>query len=91
MDAITLIGACSVLAAGLAIGIGVIGSALGEGHAAASALNAMAQQPDEANHLRSTLFVAMAMVETSALYALLIAFLLLYANPFWEYVTKELG
>ena len=89
MDAITLIGACSVLAAGIAIGVGVIGSALGEGNAAASALNAMAQQPDESNHLRSTLFVAMAMVETSALYALLIAFLLLYANPFWNYVINQ--
>ena len=37
----------------------------------------------------STLFVSMAMVETSALYALLISFLILYANPFWNYVIAQ--
>ncbi|MBO7333109.1 MAG: ATP synthase F0 subunit C [Alphaproteobacteria bacterium] len=89
MDAITLVGAMSVLSAGLCIGIGCLGSAFGEGNAAASALQAMAQQPDEANRIRSTLFVSMAMVETSALYALLISFLILYANPFWNYVIAQ--
>lgn len=88
MDAISLIGACSILSAGLCMGIGSMGSALGEGNAAASALHAMAQQPDEASRIRSTLFVSMAMVETSALYSLLIAFLTLYANPFWNYAVE---
>ena len=46
MDAISLIGAFSVLGACLCMGIGSIGSAMGEGHVAASALQAMAQQPD---------------------------------------------
>ena len=89
MDSYALIGAVSVLGACLCIGIGSIGSALGEGNAAAAALTAMAQQPDEANRIRSTMFVSLAMIETTALYALLIAFLTLYANPFWNYAINQ--
>ncbi|MDO4161921.1 MAG: ATP synthase F0 subunit C [Pseudomonadota bacterium] len=89
MDAVSLIGAFSVLGACLCMGIGSIGSAVGEGNVAASALQAMAQQPDEASRIRSTMFVAIAMVETTALYALLIAFLVLYANPFWNYAVAQ--
>lgn len=88
MDAVSLIGAFSVLAAGLCMGIGSMGSAIGEGNAVAAALHAMAQQPDESSRIRSTLFVSMAMLETTALYALLIAFLTFYANPFWNYAIS---
>ena len=91
MEAITLIGALSALGTGLCMGIGSMGSAIGEGNVAASALQAMAQQPDEANRVRSTMFVAIAMVETTALYALLIAFLLLYANPFWNFAVSTVS
>lgn len=89
MDSYTIIGAVSVLGACLCMGIGSIGSALGEGQAAAAALTAMAQQPDEAGRIRSTMFVTLAMLETTALYALLIAFLTLYANPFWNYAVNQ--
>ncbi len=89
MDSFAIIGASSIIGACLCMGIGSIGSALGEGNAAASALQAMAQQPDEASRIRSTMFVSLAMVETSALYALLIAFLTLYANPFWNYAIGQ--
>lgn len=51
--------------------------------------NGLAQQPDESSRIRSTMFVAIAMVETTALYALLIAFLVLYANPFWNYAIAQ--
>jgi F-type H+-transporting ATPase subunit c len=89
MDSYAIIGAVSVLGACLCMGIGSIGSALGEGQAASAALTAMAQQPDEAGRIRSTMFVTMAMLETTALYALLIAFLTLYANPFWNYAVNQ--
>lgn len=89
MDPYAIIGAASILGAGLCMGIGSIGSAIGEGNAAASALLAMAQQPDEANRIRSTMFVSLAMIETTALYALLISFLTLYANPFWNYAIAQ--
>ena len=89
MDSYAIIGAVSVLGACLCMGIGSVGSALGEGHAAAAALTAMAQQPDEAGRIRSTMFVTLAMIETTALYALLIAFLTLYANPFWNFAVNQ--
>lgn len=86
MDAITLIGAMSVLSAGLCISIGGIGPGLGEGNAAANALRAIAQQPDEANTITRTLFVSMAMVESTAIYAFVVTVLIMYFNPFWNYV-----
>lgn len=89
MDSYAIIGAVSVLGACLCMGIGSLGSALGEGNAAAAAMHAMAQQPDEASKIRSTMFVCLAMLETTALYALLIAFLALYANPFWNYAIAQ--
>ena len=87
MDPITLIGAMSVLSAGLCIAIGGIGSALGEGNAAANALRALAQQPDEAKNITRTMYVAMAMIESTAIYAFLVTFLILYVNPFWNYAV----
>ncbi len=89
MDSYAIIGAISVLGACLCMGIGSLGSALGEGAAASAALTAMAQQPDEASRIRSTMFVSLAMLETTALYSLLIAFLALYANPFWNYAITQ--
>lgn len=91
MDAYAIVGAASILGACLCMGIGSIGSAIGEGNAAASALSAMAQQPDEASRIRTTMFISIAMIETTALYALLIAFLTMYANPFWNYALQQVA
>ncbi|MGC9420152.1 MAG: F0F1 ATP synthase subunit C [Rhodovulum sp.] len=72
----------SVLGAALAVSIGAIGPALGEGRAVAAAMEAIARQPEAAGTLSRTLFVGLAMIETMAIYCLVIALLLLYANPF---------
>jgi len=72
----------SVLGAALAVSVGAIGPALGEGRAVAAAMEAIARQPEAANTLSRTLFVGLAMIETMAIYCLVIALLLLYANPF---------
>jgi len=71
----------SVLGAALAVGLGAIGPGLGEGRAVAAALDAIARQPEAANTLSRTLFVGLAMIETMAIYCLVIALLLLFANP----------
>ncbi|MDD4520266.1 MAG: F0F1 ATP synthase subunit C, partial [Alphaproteobacteria bacterium] len=78
----------SVLAAGLCFSIGGVSAGFWEGHAAASALQAIAQQPDEANTITRTLFVAMAMVESTAIYSFVITILILYFNPFWNYAIQ---
>ena len=92
MDSLSLIGALSALGACIGMGIGAIGSAIGEGNAAASALQGMAQQPDEAGRIRSTAFILIAMIETTAIYTFVVVMLVLYANPFWnkalELVTR---
>ena len=91
MDAITLIGAMSVLSAGLCIAFGGIGPAIGEANVAANAVRAMAQQPDESSNITRTLFVSMAMIESTAIYAFVITVLILYFNPFWNYAVKMAG
>lgn len=83
MTDLGLIGMASVLAAGIGMGIGAIGPAIGEGRALAQALQAIAQQPDEANTITRTLFVGLAMVESTAIYTFVIALILIFANPFW--------
>lgn len=87
MDASTVIGMVSIITAGLTIAIGSIGPALGEGRALAQALSAIAQQPDESGTITRTLFVGLAMVESTAIYCFVISMILIFANPFWDQVT----
>ncbi|MCB1395876.1 MAG: F0F1 ATP synthase subunit C [Rhodobacter sp.] len=77
-----LIEIVSVIAAAGAVGLGAIGPALAEGRAVAAALDAIARQPEAAGTISRTLFVGLAMIETMAIYCLVIALLLLFANPF---------
>ncbi len=90
-SSITLIGMASVISAGLSIGIGAIGPAIGEGRAVASALSSMAQQPDETNTITRTLFVGLAMIESTAIYCFVVSMILIFANPFWDYVIANAG
>lgn len=72
----------SILGAALAVAIGSIGPGLAEGRAVAACMDAIARQPDAASTLSRTLFVGLAMIETMAIYCLVIALLLLFANPY---------
>ena len=84
MTDLALIAAVSILTAGLTVAFGAIGPALGEGRAAAAALAAIAQQPDSASTLSRTLFVSLAMIESTAIYCFVVAMIVLFANPFWD-------
>lgn len=86
MDNSGLIGMASIITAGITIAIGSIGPALGEGRAVAQALSAIAQQPDEANRITRTLFVGLAMVESTAIYCFVVSMIVLFANPVWDYI-----
>jgi len=83
MTDLGLIAAVSIVTAGLTIAIGAIGPALGEARAAAQALEAIARQPDAAGTISRTLFVSLAMIESTAIYCFVVAMILLFANPFW--------
>ncbi|MDF1522745.1 MAG: F0F1 ATP synthase subunit C [Trueperaceae bacterium] len=87
MTDLGLIGLFSILTAGLTIAIGSVAPALGEGRALAQALQSIAQQPDEANTITRTLFVGLAMVESTAIYCFVVALILIFANPFWNAVA----
>ena len=91
MDSITLIAMTSIFTAGFTIAIGGIGVALGEGRAVATALSALAQQPDAAATITRTLFVGIAMVESVAIYCLVISMILIFANPFWSHFIAQAG
>lgn len=91
MDTITIISLASIISAGLCMGFGVFGPGMGQGRAVQGALTAMAQQPDERNALTRTLFVGLAMIESLAIYCFVISMILIFANPFWMYITKKVG
>ena len=74
--------AISIICSAIAVSVGSIAPALAEGRSVAAALDAIARQPEAAGTISRTLFVGLAMIETMAIYCLVIALLLLYANPF---------
>jgi F-type H+-transporting ATPase subunit c len=82
MDSQTLIAIVSIFTAGLTVMGGSVGPALGEGKAVVAALDAIARQPEAAPTITRTLFVGIAMVESTAIYCLVIALVVLFANPF---------
>ncbi|MDX2270748.1 MAG: F0F1 ATP synthase subunit C [Cyanobacteriota bacterium] len=80
MDPLT--SAASVLAAALAIGLGALGPGIGQGTAAGSALEGIARQPEAEDKLRGTLLISLAFMEALTIYGLVVALVLLFANPF---------
>ena len=67
------------IGAGLCMGIGAIGPGMGEGTAVAHALDSMARQPEMTGTLRTNMILGCAIAETTGIYSLLIAFLILFA------------
>lgn len=91
MDNLGIIGLVSIVMAGLTIAIGSIGPALGEARAVERALQSIAQQPDESNTITRTLFVGLAMIESTAIYCFVVSMILIFANPFWNYLVAQLA
>ena len=89
MDSMTLIAIVSIITAGVTMALGSIAPALGEGRAVSAALNALAQQPDASSTITRTLFVGLAMIESIAIYCLVISMILIFANPFWNHVIAQ--
>lgn len=89
MDNLGIIATASIIASGLTIAVGAIGPALGEGRAVAQALSSLAQQPDERNSITRTLFVGLAMIESTAIYCFVVSMILIFANPFWDHFLNN--
>ncbi len=82
MSASTIIAMVSIITASGTMALGAVGAALGESRVGAAAMDALARQPDESGSITRTLFVSLAMVESTAIFCLVIALILIFANPF---------
>ncbi|MCX2682988.1 F0F1 ATP synthase subunit C [Campylobacter sp. MIT 21-1685] len=74
--------AFSILAAGLGLGVAALGGAIGMGNTAAATIAGIARNPGLAPKLITTMFIAFAVIEAQVIYALIIALVALYLNPF---------
>jgi F-type H+-transporting ATPase subunit c len=88
-DNMTMIAVTSIVIAGITTGFGTMGPALSEGRAVAAALSALAQQPDASATITRTLFVGLAMIESTAIYCFVVSMILIFANPFWTHAIGE--
>ncbi len=92
MDDTTIIAATSILIAGITTGFGTMGPAFAEGRAVATAMTSLAQQPDASATITRTLFVGLAMIESTAIYCFVVSMILIFANPFWNhYIALAAG
>lgn len=89
MDSITVIAITSIITGGLTTAIGCMFPAIAEGKAVATALSALAQQPDASPTIPRTLFVGLAMIESTAIYCFVVSMILIFANPFWTQVIAQ--
>jgi F-type H+-transporting ATPase subunit c len=89
MDPVTSVAVASIVTAGLSTAIGCMCPALGEGRSVATALTALAQQPDASASITRTLFVGLAMIESTAIYCFVVSMILIFANPFWTQVITQ--
>jgi F-type H+-transporting ATPase subunit c len=84
-----MIAIASIVMAGLTTGFGCLGPALAEGRAVATALTSLAQQPDASPTITRTLFVGLAMIESTAIYCFVVSMILIFANPFWNHAIAQ--
>lgn len=79
----------STVVALLAIAIGVLMPALAMGRAISSALDALSRQPEAEKSIMRTLFIGLAMIESLAIYVLVIVLIVLFRNPLLEYLVGQ--
>ncbi len=89
MDNITLIGVVSIISSFVTITLGTLAPAIGQTRSIESALKSIAQQPDTASTVTRTLIIGLAMIESMAIYCFVVAMILIFANPFWNYVISQ--
>lgn len=88
MNDLTLFATASTVAAALAVAIGVFFPALAMGRAISQALDALARQPEAEKAITRTLFIGLAMIESLAIYVLVVVLIILFRNPLLEYLLK---
>ena len=89
MNDITWFATASTVAAALAVALGVFFPALAMGRAISQALDALARQPEAEKAITRTLFIGLAMIESLAIYVLVVVLIILFRNPLLEYLVKQ--
>jgi F-type H+-transporting ATPase subunit c len=80
MEGVFYAKAAAFLGAAIAMGVGSIGPAIGQGMIATKACESVGKYPESADKVRMTMMIAMAIVESSAIYAFLVSLLLIIFN-----------
>jgi F-type H+-transporting ATPase subunit c len=88
MNDMTWFTTASTVAAALAIAIGALGPGLAMGRAISQALDALARQPESEKTIMRILFIGLAMIESLAIYVLVVVLIILFRNPLLEYLLK---
>jgi F-type H+-transporting ATPase subunit c len=91
VSSIEWIGMISIIVAGATVGIGAPVTAIAEGWAVSRGMMALAQQPDAAPVITRSMFIGVAMCESSAIYCFVVSILLIFANPFWNHAVAAAG
>ena len=89
MNDMTLFVTSSTVVAALAIALGVFFPAIAMGRAISQALDALARQPEAEKAISRTLFIGLAMIESLAIYVLVVVLIILFRNPLLEYLLKQ--
>ena len=91
--AIGIILGCCALGAGICMGIGAIGPGIGEGNAVSKACEAIGRQPESKGSVTSTMLMGCAIAETTGIYSLVVAILLIFVAPniLVNILTKAIG
>ena len=79
-----------MLAAGLGMGLGSVGTGIGQGMAIRSACEGVARNPGASGKILTTMMIGLAMIESLAIYVFVVAMIILFANPFTEQVVELL-
>lgn len=88
MNDITWFSLVSTVAAAAAIALGAIGPAIAMGRSITQALDALARQPEAERAITRTLFIGLAMIESLAIYVLVVVLIILFRNPLLAYLLK---
>ncbi|MFZ6016479.1 MAG: ATP synthase F0 subunit C [Nitrospirota bacterium] len=74
--------AMAALAAGLGVGVGALGCGIGQGVATSKACEGIARNPGASGKVTTSLIIGLAMIESLTIYALVVALIILFVNPF---------
>ncbi len=79
--------ACA-LGAALGLGLAALGGGLGQGIAISKAVEGIARQPEASGPIQTAMIIGISFIESLTIYALVVALILLFANPFASYFLK---